>query len=155
MSFVPMPPNDCATIARDVGINGLKTAASGENRSWHAIRNRAEAIHTAANQSKRVAMIAIAPEMIDENAAVHGDRQLHAAAANALAGSNYGPLRKLQCHVRSGVIEITGSVSSFYLKQLAQAAVLQLYPAGEVRNLVEVVGEPSVFVALSCDRGAR
>ncbi|HTM52605.1 MAG TPA: BON domain-containing protein [Pirellulales bacterium] len=100
-------------------------------------------------------MIAIAPELIEENDPLHGDRQLHDAAESALAGSNYGPLRKLQCRVRSGVIEITGSVPSFYLKQLAQAAVLQLYPAGEVRNLVEVVGEPSVFVALGCEGAVR
>jgi len=66
------------------------------------------------------------------------DRQLHTAAMAALAASKYVPLRRLQCQVHQGVVEITGSVSSFYLKQLAQAAVLQVDAAGDVRNLVEV-----------------
>jgi hypothetical protein len=95
-------------------------------------------------------MIAIATEMIDREGTNRADDELHAAANSVLASSHYGPLRKLHCRVCQGVVEITGSVPSYYLKALAQAAVLQLYPSGAVRNLVHVSGEPSVFVATSC-----
>lgn len=96
-------------------------------------------------------MIAIASQSSECDLGNPCDRQMHAAAATALAASKYGPLRKLDCRVSAGVVEITGSVPSFYLKQLAQAAVLQLYPSSVIRNLVRVSAEPSIFVARSCD----
>ncbi len=83
------------------------------------------------------------------------DRQLHAAATAALTSSQYGALRKLDCQVADGVVEISGTVPSFYLKQLAQAAVMHLYPEAQVRNLVEVSDESSVIVATSCNRTER
>lgn len=95
-------------------------------------------------------MIAFAERPVQSELVVESDGSLH-AAADALATSKYGPLRKLNCRVFEGVVEITGSVPTFYLKQLAQAAVLQLYPCREVRNLVQVSGESSVFVSRSCD----
>ena len=78
------------------------------------------------------------------------DRQLHAAATQLLSTSKYTPLRQLSCRVLGGVIEITGTVSTFYLKQLAQVAMLQLHPESRVRNLVEVTGETPVAVAVNC-----
>jgi osmotically-inducible protein OsmY len=80
------------------------------------------------------------------------DRQIHAATTAALSKSRYAALRSLDCQVAEGVVQISGTVPSFYLKQLAQAAVLHLYPDAHVRNLVEVNGESSVFVATNCDR---
>jgi hypothetical protein len=99
-------------------------------------------------------MIAIPTELIDCDNDYHVAQELHDAASTALASSKYGPLRKLRCRVFEGVVEITGSVPSFYLKALAQAAVLQLYPSGAVRNLVRVSGESSIFVATSCEEPA-
>lgn len=78
------------------------------------------------------------------------DRQLHAAATELLSNSKYSSLRQLNCRVLGGVVEITGTVSTFYLKQLAQVAVLQLHPEGRVRNLVEVTGETPIAVAVNC-----
>lgn len=66
------------------------------------------------------------------------DRQLHAAATEMLAKSQYTPLRQLSCRVDRGTVEISGTVSSFYLKQLAQAAMQRVRPEGRVRNLVQV-----------------
>lgn len=80
------------------------------------------------------------------------DRELYAAATEVLAMSKYNALRQLSCRVQAGVVEISGTVATFYLKQLAQAAMLQLQPAGRVRNLVEVKGETSVMVATNCAR---
>ena len=78
------------------------------------------------------------------------DRQLHAAAVEILSNSQYTPLRQLNCRVTEGVVEITGTVSTFYLKQLAQAAMLRIREAGGVQNLVEVVDESPVSVATDC-----
>ncbi len=78
------------------------------------------------------------------------DRQTEAAVMSVLASSQYASLRRLDCRVSNGVVEITGIVSSYFLKQLAQAAVMQLHQANSVRNLVEVDGEPSILVAKSC-----
>ena len=77
------------------------------------------------------------------------DRQLHAAVSTALATSKYIPLRQLGCRVADGVVEISGTVSSFYLKQLAQAAVLQLHGDRPVRNLVEVTGETAGLIPVT------
>jgi osmotically-inducible protein OsmY len=66
------------------------------------------------------------------------DRQVQAAAIAALRASNYVGLRNLTCQVQDGVVEISGQVASYYLKQLAQTSVLPLSPIGSVRNLVEV-----------------
>jgi osmotically-inducible protein OsmY len=68
-----------------------------------------------------------------------GDHQIHAAVSAAFAASKYIPLRQLHCRVAKGVVEISGTVSSFYLKQLAQAAVLRINAAG-VLNLIQVRG---------------
>jgi hypothetical protein len=78
------------------------------------------------------------------------DRQIYIAAKGALSDSKYASLRQLNCRVFEGIVEISGTVSSFYLKQLAQAAILQLNRESRVRNLVEVSGESSVLVATSC-----
>ena len=97
-------------------------------------------------------MIAIASQSEFDMADL-SDGDLRSAARCALAGSKYVALRKLGCRVFEGVVEITGSVPSFYLKQLAQAAVLQIYPSASIRNLVHVHGESNVLVARSCDAG--
>jgi hypothetical protein len=69
-----------------------------------------------------------------------GDRRMHAAAVEVLAKSHYGALRSVCCRVASGVVELSGTVPNFYLKQLAQEAMLRLEP-GSVRNLIEVRGD--------------
>ena len=83
-------------------------------------------------------MIASANPALSDLAPPQLDRHLADAAETALAASKYVSLRKLQCRAEKGVVEISGMVPSFYLKQMAQAAVQQLHPAATVRNLVEV-----------------
>ncbi len=96
-------------------------------------------------------MIVIASQPTECMVEAHYDRQVCRAVAAALAASKYGALRQLNCAVSDGVVEIFGTVSSFYLKQLAQAAAMQLANGRVVRNLVEVCGESPVLIALSCD----
>lgn len=85
-------------------------------------------------------MIVPSRTMNEHRHVTHRDRQMHAAAMEVLSSSKYGALRSLNCRVFDGVVEISGTVSSFYLKQLAQAAMLRLNPNSPVRNLVEVDG---------------
>lgn len=98
-------------------------------------------------------MIAFASSLREEDQPVaieplsSGDHQIHAAVSAAFAASQYFPLRQLNCRVADGVVEIWGTVSSFYLKQLAQAAVLQIKAAG-VRNLVQVSGASIALATL-------
>jgi hypothetical protein len=95
-------------------------------------------------------MIATAIESSDPAFVASSDLRTQAAVADALASSQYAALRRLDCRVTDGVVEISGIVSSYYLKQLAQAAVLQLHQARSIRNLVEVEGEASILVATHC-----
>ncbi len=67
-----------------------------------------------------------------------GDELLRLGASRRLCSTGYRPLRSLRCAVAAGVVTISGSVPSFFLKQMAQEAVLRLDQVREVRNLVEV-----------------
>jgi hypothetical protein len=80
------------------------------------------------------------------------DRQVYQAAVEALAGSKYPALHRLSCTVSGGVVELSGTVPSFYLKQLAQAAIMQIERVDGVRNLVAVCDESHVLVATGCDQ---
>ena len=99
-------------------------------------------------------MIVISRQPTEDLATARYDREIHQAATTALADSKYLPLRRLNCTVTGGVVEISGTVSSFYLKQLAQAAVLHLHKVENVRNLVQVSGESPVLVARTCAASA-
>ncbi len=65
------------------------------------------------------------------------DESLCRLARGLLEMSGYRPLTRLDCRVRDGVIELHGTVSSFFLKQMAQTAPLPLNPP-RVRNCVRV-----------------
>lgn len=84
-------------------------------------------------------MIALSRHARPFGPVAEGDRRMYAAALEVLSKSNYGALRQLSCRVDCGVVEISGTVPNFYLKQLAQEAVLRLEP-DSVRNLIEVRG---------------
>lgn len=66
------------------------------------------------------------------------DRSIRENVNRALLETGYAPLRCIQCDVSNGVVELTGSVPSFYVKQLAQAAVLRLDRIRGVKNRLHV-----------------
>lgn len=90
-------------------------------------------------------MIVVARQPAERFAATRYERQLRNAAVAALMASKYAPLRGLRCSVSEGVVEISGTVSTYYLKQLAQVAVMELEGVKSVRNLVDVCGESAVW----------
>ena len=59
-------------------------------------------------------------------------------ARQILGMSGYPALKRLHCEYREGVVILRGVVSSYYQKQLAQAALLGSPLIAAVVNLVEV-----------------
>jgi hypothetical protein len=57
----------------------------------------------------------------------------------ALRRNAVPPLRRLKVAETKTVVELTGTVPSYYLKQLAQEAVLPLLAGRRLLNHVEVV----------------
>jgi hypothetical protein len=66
------------------------------------------------------------------------DESLCRCARRLLELSGYRPLVRLECRVHHGVIELHGTVSSYFHKQMAQAVVLQLR-GSTVQNYVRVL----------------
>jgi hypothetical protein len=64
-------------------------------------------------------------------------------AEQALRQSVHPALRKLGVEESDGAVVITGSVSSYYLKQLAQETIMPVLGARELRNRVLVIRETS------------
>ncbi len=61
------------------------------------------------------------------------------AALRCLAASPYPTLRDIQCDCRDGRITLRGRVASYYLKQMAQEVVRELYEADRITNQIEVI----------------
>jgi osmotically-inducible protein OsmY len=66
------------------------------------------------------------------------DRSIRDDVNRALRETGYAPLRGVECEVLDGVVELTGVVPSFYVKQLAQTAVLRLDQIRGVNNRLRV-----------------
>src|SRR5580704_8171852 len=54
------------------------------------------------------------------------DRSIRETVNKVLFETGYAPLRRIRCDVSDGVVKLTGNVPSFYVKQLAQTAVLRV-----------------------------
>ena len=65
-------------------------------------------------------------------------------ASQALRRSPIPALRKLSLEETDDVVVINGRVSTYYLKQLAQEAVMPSLRGRELRNRVAVVPEPAL-----------
>jgi osmotically-inducible protein OsmY len=66
------------------------------------------------------------------------DHSIRENVTRVLLATGYAPLRSIQCDVSDGVVELTGSVPSFYVKQLAQTAVLRLRQIRGINNRLRV-----------------
>ena len=55
-----------------------------------------------------------------------------------LCSAGYHVLREIECEYDDGVVVLRGRVSTYYLKQVAQAAVLRDPAIERVLNLIEV-----------------
>ncbi len=66
------------------------------------------------------------------------DQRILAAAQAALAACGYRAVAALKCQVTAGEVRLVGTVTSYYLKQLAQQAVLQIPLVQRVDNRIQV-----------------
>jgi hypothetical protein len=64
--------------------------------------------------------------------------RIRESVQRALRATGYPAIANLGCDVRKGVLELTGHVSSYYLKQVAQESVLRLKLEYRLRNGVVV-----------------
>ncbi len=71
------------------------------------------------------------------------DQRLCRAVVAALQDTRYTALHRLRCAVLGGDVELSGTVPSFYMKQMAQAAAMRIDGTSRVYNLIEVRREPS------------
>lgn len=67
------------------------------------------------------------------------DIALQKSAVLMLKESGYSAVGRLECRVEQGVVELTGVVPCFYLKQVAQAVVQRLDSIQGIRNEVQVL----------------
>jgi hypothetical protein len=66
------------------------------------------------------------------------DDALRIASLRLLHASGYTPLGKLRCKVKESVVIVSGVVSSYHLKQMAQTIIQRLEGVQSVMNLVDV-----------------
>lgn len=67
------------------------------------------------------------------------DERLTERVEGALRATGYGALRAVAVHATAGVVWLRGRVSSYYLKQVAQATALAVPGTHEIYNGLEVV----------------
>ncbi len=67
------------------------------------------------------------------------DRRLMERVESALCATGHGALRNVAVSVNGGIVILGGRVSSYYLKQVAQEAVLAVAGSHQIRNSVDVV----------------
>lgn len=83
------------------------------------------------------------------------DRAAVAQAAAELRRSSYVDLRQVVCEFRDGALTLSGYVSSYYLKQIAQVLVQFRLQGVEVRNELEVlVRRPNKSAAVCAEQTA-
>lgn len=71
--------------------------------------------------------------------AVRHDHEIASVAQASLRAIRYAGLRSLGCECREGVLVLSGIVSRYFLKQLAQEAVRHLQDVVLIDNQIEVV----------------
>jgi hypothetical protein len=80
----------------------------------------------------------------EEESGLSKERRLvEAEALSWLRESGYRQLRAVSCEFHEGVLTLRGSVSSFYLKQVAQTLLRGLRSIAEVNNRLEVAATAS------------
>jgi len=68
----------------------------------------------------------------------HEKETIEARATRRLCRSPYRSVRLVTCDFHEGMLTLRGRVSSYYLKQIAQTAVLGIEGVEEINNHLEV-----------------
>jgi len=88
-------------------------------------------------------------EVIEEDAAARSterdaEEPLLVAARRLLATTGYWPLREVRCECSQGAVVLSGTVPTYYQKQLAQAVLMASPLIETVVNRIEVAHSPQV-----------
>jgi osmotically-inducible protein OsmY len=83
------------------------------------------------NEEKRTVQGADSPQIAEE-------ARLADEVVGALAASGRFPPGRLEVSTSKGVVKLRGRVTSYYQKQVAQAAALTVIGARQLRNEIEV-----------------
>jgi osmotically-inducible protein OsmY len=79
------------------------------------------------------------PEIVSMPSSVRGtDDHLQDAIVQGLRGSGYRALSDVQCEVLGGVVALSGTVPSFFVKQIAQTIILRMGSVKRLKNHLEV-----------------
>jgi len=65
-------------------------------------------------------------------------QSVHRTIEQLFAESAYHELRQIYADVTPGLIELTGTVPSFFIKQVAQESVRQVCGIRKIRNMIDV-----------------
>ena len=66
------------------------------------------------------------------------ERRLQERIENALTSNPYVPGKRVRCRTDRGQVTLSGMVSSYFQKQMAQEAVRRLDGVRQIENLLEV-----------------
>ncbi len=94
----------------------------------------------AAAHSMRPAVLRIVGER--QGSPFEQQQQIESQGHTLLRQAPYTELRHVTCEFHEGILTLRGSVSSFYMKQLAQTVVRSLDGVERLLNRVEVVRSP-------------
>jgi hypothetical protein len=74
-----------------------------------------------------------------DNQCLDLDEEIRARVRYALAKSAYYSVRRIDCSMQGGMLTLSGRVPSYYLKQVAQIAAIEvLNPPTRIDNRLEV-----------------
>lgn len=80
----------------------------------------------------------MATSLLPKPETIRPSQPICAVVMAALRSTGYRLLANLQCEVQDGIVKLSGSVPSFFLKQMAQSVVLRLDQVKRVENSLEV-----------------
>jgi len=133
-------PTSCG--CRHIGFRHAKCSDPIGMR--HALRWRCQAIppwgHTELQSGVHMSigsLLSLAPKFTSHRS--ESDKDLLEVAEARLRHSSYLELRSISCDVYAGALTLRGSVSSYYLRQVAQSLVLGLTGIETIDNRLEVV----------------
>lgn len=93
------------------------------------------AITSSCVKAEQKRLSAIERPAIAETAA---SRNVQAVAQAALSACPYREVQKVTCLVSDGVLILTGTVSTFYLKQVAQTILMNIEGVNHIANALTV-----------------
>lgn len=70
-------------------------------------------------------------------------------AQDRLRRSGYSALNRVRCEYHNGVLRLSGSLPSHYLKQVALAMIAGVEGVGEIVNEIEVLSSPIDLLGIS------